>query len=293
MLSPDSCNRFLLREEYTPYDLYRWAAQLVTVVGGVVSVDDTVLDKPYSFVAKYVGFFWSGKHKRSVKGINLITLYYTDVNGVSVPVNYRLYDKEEGKTKNEYFRDMLAEVIAWGLRPAYVTGDSWYSGLDNLKYVRDGALGFLVGIESNRLVAVTGRYQQVQTLAIPPDGLVVMLKGFGPVRVFRTVFKDGYRYYILHLPADGVVAPDFQSLHDTHWHIEQFQVRTPVAIKNHIFSALCAYLFLEKLRVKGDVLNHYATQRSLFEKVIADFIGAQQESVHEFFSPHFCSLVNA
>ena len=66
-----------------------------------------------------------------------------------------------------------------------------------------------------------------------------------------------------------------------------------MAIKNHIFSALCAYLFLEKLRVKGDILNHYATQRSLFEKVIADFIGAQQESVQEFFSPHFCSPVNA
>ena len=51
-----------------------------------------------------MGFFWSGKHKRVVKGINLISLYYTDVTGTSYPVNFRLYDHREGKTKNEYFR---------------------------------------------------------------------------------------------------------------------------------------------------------------------------------------------
>ena len=40
-------------------------------------------------------------------GINLITLYYTDLAGVSVPVNYRLNDKNDGKTKHDYFREML------------------------------------------------------------------------------------------------------------------------------------------------------------------------------------------
>ena len=44
-------------------------------------MDDTVLDKPYSNHMDLVDYFWSGKHHRSVKGINLITLYYTDING--------------------------------------------------------------------------------------------------------------------------------------------------------------------------------------------------------------------
>ncbi len=47
-----------------------------------------------------VDYFWSGKHHRSVKGINLITLYYTDQKSNSLPVSYRIYDKSEGKTKN-------------------------------------------------------------------------------------------------------------------------------------------------------------------------------------------------
>ena len=44
----------------------------------IVSIDDTVLDKPYSQHMDLVSYFWSGKHHRSVKGIHLITLYATD-----------------------------------------------------------------------------------------------------------------------------------------------------------------------------------------------------------------------
>jgi hypothetical protein len=36
---------------------------------------------------------------------------------MSVPVNYRVNDKRDGKTKYDYFREMLLEVMAWGLMP--------------------------------------------------------------------------------------------------------------------------------------------------------------------------------
>ncbi|ELS32247.1 transposase IS4 family protein [Pseudanabaena biceps PCC 7429] len=42
---------------------------------------------------------------------------------------------------------MLAEVIAWGLKPAFVTGDSWYASAENLEYIKHYELGFLFGIE--------------------------------------------------------------------------------------------------------------------------------------------------
>ena len=68
--------------------------------GGTLSVDDRVVEKPYRVanLSELIGYFGSGSEHRPVKGINLITLYYTDPNGISVPVNYRLYRKEEGKT---------------------------------------------------------------------------------------------------------------------------------------------------------------------------------------------------
>ena len=123
-ISHDSVNRFLLREAYGPQDLFNEAKRLLNPVGGTLSVDDTVLDKSYSEKMDLVGYFWSGKHYAAVKGLSLVTLYYTDPQGRSLPVNCRVYDKADHKTKNDYFQDMLADVLPWGLRPAFTTGDS-------------------------------------------------------------------------------------------------------------------------------------------------------------------------
>lgn len=105
-LSHDSVNRFLLREQYETKDLFDEVKQHINLIGGNLSGDDTVIDKPYSnpSVTELIGYFWSGKHHRVVKGIQLITLYYTDPKGKSVPVNYRIYNKQEGKTKNSTLR---------------------------------------------------------------------------------------------------------------------------------------------------------------------------------------------
>ncbi len=93
-------------------------------------------EKLYSNIdkAELIGYYWSGKHHKAIKGINLITLYYTDINGVNVPVNYRIYNKRDGKTKNDYLREMIDEVINWGIKARNITTDSWYSSKQNLKF---------------------------------------------------------------------------------------------------------------------------------------------------------------
>ena len=80
---------------------------------------------------------WSGLHGKAVKGVNLVTLFYGEVGGLRVPVNFRVEGKAEGKTKNDLFREMVTEVLGWGLAPAMVTVDSWYSGVENLRFLRD------------------------------------------------------------------------------------------------------------------------------------------------------------
>jgi hypothetical protein len=128
-ISHDEVNRFLAGGNFNGKDLFDKSKGALKLTGGVLSVDDTVIDKPYSNpdATELIGFFWSGLHHRSVKGINLIVLNYTDPNGVSLPVNWRLYRKRDNKTKNDYFQDMVNEVFSWGLQPAWVTADSWYS----------------------------------------------------------------------------------------------------------------------------------------------------------------------
>ncbi len=76
-ISHHSANRFLHRENYQPKDMYDEILEVLNPTGGTLSVDDSVRNKPCSFSVALVEYFWSGKHHRPVKGINVITLYYT------------------------------------------------------------------------------------------------------------------------------------------------------------------------------------------------------------------------
>lgn len=291
-MSHDSVNRFLLRERYTPKDLFDEVASQLNLVSGTLSVDDSVEDKPYRDPSKsaFVDYFWSGKHKRSVKGVNLITLYYTDSAGHSYPVNFRIYDKQEGKTKNDYFREMVLEVIDWGLRPSWVTGDSWYSSLENLKFLRDQKVSFLFGIANNRKVSTKrGTSVPVKTVEVPTEGVMVYLKAFGWVKVFCQPFKNEPRYYLVYRPdldsLQQTTRETFKTVHDNHWNIacfhrvlkqvcniERFYVRDEQAIRNHFFCALRAFCQLQTLVIQGVIHNCYEISRELFIPVIRQFI---------------------
>ena len=270
----------------------------------------------YKYIA-LTGYYYSGKHHQVVKGINLITLYYTDPQGQNQPVNYRVYDKADGKTKNDYFLDMLEEVLSWGLKPAFVTGDSWYSCVKNLKTVKNHHLGFLFALESNRLVSVEkGSWVQVQTLDIPSDGLLVWLRDFGQVKLFRTHLKNQERHYVMYLPEYKNASDDgerysacnqieFDKLHSQHWHIEQyhraikqvcniesFQVRGKIAVKNHLFAAICGYVELQRLKAVDIISNCYKLRRELFNEIISSFIEVFAQG-KEHLNPKFSGVVNA
>ena len=71
-------------------------------------MDDTTLEKPYARKIQLVTRHWSGKHRRVVLGINLLTLLWTDGEKL-IPCDFRVYDKPlGGRSKNDHFRDMLA-----------------------------------------------------------------------------------------------------------------------------------------------------------------------------------------
>jgi len=70
--------------------------------------------------------------------------------------------------------------------------DSWYSALKNLKLIASFGWFFLTRLKRNRLVNSDGvGNRPISEVEIPPKGRVVHLKGFGFVRVFRTVSKEG------------------------------------------------------------------------------------------------------
>jgi len=154
------------------------------------------LDKPYAKNMAWVTRHWSGKHHRVVLGINLISLVWTDGEAL-LPCDFRLYDKPfGGLNKHAHARTMLAEAHRRGFRPKMLLFDGWYASLENLKAIRSYEWQWLTRLKGNRLVNPddTGNVP-IETLSIPREGRRVHLKGYGFVRVFRTVAKDGDAEY--------------------------------------------------------------------------------------------------
>jgi putative transposase len=122
----DAINRLLYRLRTGPDELWQEARTQVKLTQGMLVIDDSTLDKPYARHMDLVHRQWSGKHRRVVCGINLVTLLWTEGDR-HVPVDWRVYDKPHDlASKNDHFSAMLETARARGFAPACVAFDSWY-----------------------------------------------------------------------------------------------------------------------------------------------------------------------
>src|SRR5262249_30698077 len=154
------------------------------LLGGVLMLDDSVLDKFFAHHMGLVGRFWSGKHRRVVQGINLVSLVWSDGDGLW-PTDYRIVDPADGKgrTKNDLFRVMLDAAQQRGFEPEYVTFDAWYSGKENLKAIIAKGWRFLTQVRCNRRVNLDRQGNRpINELPISAGGTIVHLEGVGLIK---------------------------------------------------------------------------------------------------------------
>ena len=106
----DSINRLLHRIEPGADDLWQEAKGQVEKQSRMLILDDSTLDKPYARKINLVTRHLSGKQRRVVQGINLITMMWTDGDRY-IPGDYRIYDKDnDGMSKNDHFRAMVSQA---------------------------------------------------------------------------------------------------------------------------------------------------------------------------------------
>ena len=253
----DSFTRLLQRIEPDPETLWGEARGLVALNGGALVIDDSTLDKPHAKGIGMVTRHWSGKHRGVVRGINLITLLWTDGDR-KLPVDYRIYDKADGRTKNDHFWEMMLIAKGRGFAPKYVLFDGWYASLENLKQVRGLGWHWSTRLKHNRKVNPEGRGAiPLSEAPISATGTVIHLVGYGPVRVFKLVAPDGDIEYRA-TSDSGMEAMVRQQYAEWSFAIENYhrdlkqacgversQARSARAQRNHIGMALRAFLRLE------------------------------------------------
>ena len=194
-LSHDSISRWLREAKVQPKDLWEVAKKEVENRDGILVFDDVVINKSRSQKMELVNWQYSGAEHGVVKGIGVVNALWQTNQDEYTPIDYRIWNPpEDAKTKNNHFRDMLSSARNRGLEPEMVVADSWYSALDNLKSVRSHGWDWAMGLRSNRLV--NKPHIQLRELDVPDTGLTVHLKGYGWVKVFRVVSKNGRTDYI-------------------------------------------------------------------------------------------------
>ena len=254
----DSYRRLLLRLEPSSQALWDEVEDLVDKEDGLLVLDDSTLDKPYGPQIELVVKHWSGKHRDVVQGINLITLLWT--NGeIAIPVDYRIYNRpKDGLTKNDHFTEMLEHAHERGFQPKMVVFDCWYSSLANLKLIRSKGWTFLTCLKRNRTVSpVRGVSVHVDKLMPDESGVLVHLKGFGPVRVFQTDrttaavrfwatnAKEMHPEQLEELRVLGTWIEQYHRSIKQYCLVERCRARKATIQRNHIGLALRAFVRLE------------------------------------------------
>ncbi len=264
--SHDCFTRLLQNQSSDTESLWTEIRKFVTPKEGYLIVDDTVLDKPYSEKMGFVRYQWSGKHHRTVKGIGLVTLVWTDGTTV-IPLDFRIYNiDEDDKTKNDHFLDMLDKAEERGFNPEFVLFDTWYASVKNLKAIRKKEWHFLTRLKNNRLVNPDNKGNvPLETVDIPPEGLVVHLKAYGFVKVFRIVSKDGDTQHWV-TDVQDMDESKREDLAKKSWKIEEYhrgikqfcgvekcQARKEESQRAHIMFSLRAFFRLELQRIKSGI----------------------------------------
>lgn len=188
----DAFTRLLQRLEPDPETPWREARTQIRLDDGLLVLDDSTLDKPYAKQLALVTRHWSGKHHAVVRGLNLLTLLWTEGDR-HVPCDYRVFDKaKDGWTKNDHCQAMLTVAQRRGFQPLCVVFDSWHAGLENLKLIRAFQWLWLTRLKANRKVNPDRQgLRPLSAVELGERGRVVWLEGYGLIRVFMIVAPDG------------------------------------------------------------------------------------------------------
>ncbi|MHA3772070.1 IS701 family transposase [Verrucomicrobiota bacterium sgz303538] len=261
-VSHDAVTRFLAGDGEPPSPKEWWflvkpVIRQVESEEGILIVDDTLEEKPYSEESPIICWHFDHTKGRNIKGINLLTLLYSARVGpqeedlLSVPLSFRLIEKTEwetrtdaqgreqyrrvsAKTKNELLREMLLQARANQVRYRFVVADSWFSSKENMVLIKcELGKDFVMPLKSNRRVALSlkdkrnGCWREVDTVDCA-EGTTreVWLEGVDfPLLMARQVFrnKDGTEAVLYLVTSDTTLSfEQITGIYQRRWKFEEY-----------------------------------------------------------------------
>jgi len=270
-----------------------------TAKGGVLILDDSIEEKPYTDENEIVA--WHHSHAKGiyVKGINILSCLVV-YNDTVLPFGYEIIKKDvsfsdietrkikrkSSSSKNERFRALIKQSVDNQVTFDHILTDNWFGSKENMEFINKLGKKFIIGIKSNRTVALSGKdkklskFQQVSSLNMKDgESKKVWLKGVSfPILLIKKVFinEDGSTG-VLYLASNDIEhnAAYLYQIYQKRWKIEEYHksikenaslAKSPTkrvrSQANHIFASIIAFCKLEVIKV-ATATNHFAIKYKL------------------------------
>jgi len=265
----------------------------------VLSFDDSIEEKRYTDENELICWHYDHTFGRSVRGVNFLTAF-VEAGGMRLPCAVEFIKKSDWetdpktgkkkrvsvKTKNELFREIIAQCNR-NLWFDYVVADSWFSSLENMKWIK-GELNrnFVMALKSNRKVALSleakqnKEYVRIESLQPGQQTVEVWLEELDyPLLLTKQVFKNeddtvGELYLAcsdLTLSYEQITA-----IYKKRWGVEEYHksvksnvgfakspTKTVNTQTNHFMLSVIAYVKLEWLKQRTGQ-NHFALKAKIY-----------------------------
>jgi len=288
-VSHDAVSDYLAREKATARQVWELAKEIIKDdEKSYLILDDSVQDKRYSRKIDLVKNQYSGAEHGLVTGIGIVNLVHSD--GIEfTPIDYRLYaPMQDGKTKNEHFREMLVKAKTdKGILANIVLFDSWYASVDNLKLIHRMNMQFITTLKANRLISLSkeGGYIHLEEIAWTEEqkqyGVQIKLQEVPfHVQLFKLVARDGDIDWVITNCPEKISVGLIQKENKVRWNIETMhrelkqltgiekcQARKARSQRNHISYCYQAWFALKR---KAEVMEKtvYAVRNELFTEYL-------------------------
>lgn len=232
---------------------------------GWLILDDTVLVKIYSKLIECAGYAWSSSKKRSVMGIHIVAIYWSD-GKIKIPVGFRIWFPREKTTnyrsKVDLAIDLLTRHHEFCKTCSYIAFDSWYCSKQMLRLCRTIGLHCCTRLKRSRMVVFKGR--KIAVSALPGRRCEVWLPGYGTVLVYRD-YSDKDSPYLMSTDTLLTVG-EVKARYKSRWLIEESfrfmkenlglekcQCRKKTTVRNHVSLVFLAHFAMETLALRHNI----------------------------------------
>lgn len=219
--------------------------------GGYLMIDDTIISKKFARSIENIAWLYDSKIGKSILGLNIVVIAWS--NGeITIPLALRAYQKKNGKTRIDLAAELIQFAKKLGIKPKYITFDSWYAAAQIFKAIQKCNWKFVTQLKSNR------KLNDMPLTEIQRNPYWMMAgKIAGGIKV--VVVRNGKKYFA----SNNLILSKKELLaaYKGRWNIEtifrmlhhklgldECQMRKLSAQNAHFHLCLMAYIALEKER---------------------------------------------